>query len=254
MGLETIRVGIVFNGIVTALVAMSALLLIIFLLRRWAQLDLSMRAYVWFWIATMFVWIWTSVRYLFIGFNYFTEYEHSLVYYCDILIQISVFLTGPALFYYLGTRVFRDLRIAQGLSFVSAVLALTGIGYILLPGGIIPPQLTYFSADATINAVSFGIFSVEAIAIFFLLIVDVMRQTGEWRKRKNIDALYQAFYSVALLIYVLLGSFDQAKLILDWPLIVFRLSYIGAFLMAYVTTIQHEASHEEYLIEDPTPI
>ena len=59
-----------------------------------------------------------------------------------------------------------------------------------------------------------------------------------------------AFLILAIIFYALFGIFDQSKLFLDWPLLIFRLSYIGIFLMAYVTTVNHEAFHEQYLIEE----
>ena len=94
------------------------------------------------------------------------------------------------------------------------------------------------------------IFGTQLIIAVFLLSIDVAHQLKQWHLEHDKDSLYSAMYSLAIILYVIFGIIDQSKIILDWPLLVFRLSYIGIFLMTYVTTLQHEAFHEQYLIEE----
>ena len=50
----------------------------------------------------------------------------------------------------------------------------------------------------------------------------------------------------ALLVYVVLGSVDQTKEIVGWPLVVFRMLYAAAFLCTYLAVVQDHDQQEEY--------
>ena len=84
-----------------------------------------------------------------------------------------------------------------------------------------------------------------------MLLYDSISKTPLCPATRDADAFFYALYSISLLVYVVLGGVDQSKIILDWPLIVFRSLYSGAFLMAYLTIVRHEAHLEEFLISEP---
>lgn len=250
---ESVRIGILFNAMVSAIVAGIAFAFVVFLFRRWKTLDLSMRAYAYFWITTMFVWGASATRYVFYGFHLIDQYYGSPAYWSDVMIQAAVFFTGPPVFYYTIVRVFHDPRFARFASLVSLILAFFALSYALAPGGITPPIITAFSADSTITRVPFSIFSGQVILVLSLLMVDIVGRLRRWYQKRDPHFLYHALYSLSIFIYAILGSIDQSKIILDWPLIVFRMLYSGVFLMAYLTIVQHEAFRERYLLEEQIP-
>ena len=251
LALEGIRVGIVFNALVSGIVALISLAFSFFLFARWRKLDTSLRAYTWFWVMTMFVWMFSAARYIYIGTGFFdpySAYDGSLVHIGDVIIQGSVFFTGPPLFYYVAMRVFGEENIASAASITSFILGVGAFWFIVQPQGLSKPMFTYFSADASINTVSLVIFGTQIAILFLMLLYDSISKLRLWRATSDKNLLFYALYSVSLLVYVVLGGIDQSKMILDWPLIVFRTLYGGAFLMAYLTIIQHEAHQEEFLI------
>lgn len=253
MILESIRVGIMFNAFVSSIVACIAFAFSVFLFLRWRKLDMALRAYTGFWIMTMLVWAFSAARYLFIGMVFFDPinvYYGSWAHLGDIIIQGSVFFTGPPLFYYVAVRVFGEDRIAAAAATTSFILGVLALWLIVRPNGLSAPVFTFFSADASINTASLIIFGIEIIVLVVLLIYDSIIKMRLWRATNNTDALFYALYSVSLLVYVVLGSIDQSKIILDWPLIVFRVLYSGAFLMAYLTIVQHETSQDTFLISE----
>ena len=71
-----------------------------------------------------------------------------------------------------------------------------------------------------------------------------------WRRTKNQGEFYSALFSVSVGIYLLLGTIDESKVITDWPLVVFRLLYSGAFLFVYLVIVQAEAVQEKYLFSE----
>jgi hypothetical protein len=247
---ETWRVGVIFNALVNLIVAIVSFSLVIFLFRRWERSDLIMRAYAWFWLMTTVLWALLALRSGVIGFGYFDTYYYSAAYWYDIAIQMAIFLTGPPLAYYVGLRVFHRLHIAQWMAWGSFFIALISMFFVLLPGGISEPNITYFSADSRINLLSLVLFSVEVAMLGGLLMYDCFLRLRLWRADRNKVTLYDAMYSATLLIYLFFGAIDQSKIFIDWPTIVFRVLYSIAFLITYIMITQQDALREEYFVED----
>lgn len=221
--------------------------LVIFLRQRWDRLDPTMKAYTWFWWFTVLVWIFSSGRYILAGFGYTGQWIRNL----DIVVQTSIFFTGPALFYYIILRVFRNELTASILATISFAMGLVSIWFLFQPNGVPIRDVTDFSADATINSISFAIFSIQISVLLFLLLYDIVTHLHRWRQVRNQVFLYEALYSVAIVVYVVLGSVDESKIITGWPLVAFRLLYSGAFMFAYLIITQDEEVKQTYFLEDP---
>jgi hypothetical protein len=239
-----LSIGVLINAIVSALVFLAALSLTIFLWGRGRRLDEAMQAYKWFWLSTMLVWGVVAVRYFRISLGDVGDYIRLY----DLVVHTGVFLTGPSLFYYLGLRVLRSRRLAMIGAWTSIGLAGLAFIFIQAPGGMPMFNVSIFSADSTINQVSFAIFSLEVIIILGLLIYDTIWRIKDWRRRGIKPQIYQAAYSGAIILYLTLGSIDESKVLTDWPLIVFRMLYAAGFLMVYLAITQDERSREQNLI------
>jgi len=140
---------------------------------------------------------------------------------------------------------------AAAASVTSFFLGVAALWFITRPQGLSAPVFTYFSVDSSINNISFMVFGAEIVILVLMLLYDSISKMRIWRATSNTNTLFYALYSISLLVYVVLGGVDQSKIILDWPLIVFRSLYSGAFLMAYLTIVRHEAHLEEFLISEP---
>lgn len=244
--MSTIRTGILFNGLITTVVAAAALMFIIFLARHWPKLNLVMRTYAWVWGFTASVWLGATLRYIIIGFNY----SRSILEKLDALIQILIFLTGPPLFFYIGLQLFKNKKIAAALAMASFAGGVAATYYLLQPHGLRYAAITYFSADVVLNPTSLYIFGLQVVLAVVLLAVNVGKKIRRWRKAKEPAALYAALYSLTLLLYVGLAGLDNAKFINDWPLIFFRLVYSAIFLFTYLVIVSDEARREFYLIDE----
>ncbi len=242
-------VGIFFDALVSGTVAVAALLFAFFLFRRWAHLDSTRRAYAWFWFFTMFTWVVITLRYLSIAFRY----TGSGIYIGDIVVEGTIFFTGPPLFYYLTLNIFKKQRLSNCFTTLSMFLAFVALYFLLLPGGISEVHMTDFSADVSINFVSLAIFASEIALILGFIIYDILRFMLTKDKNHGNKPLYQLLYSLPLLIYVFLGAIDQSKIILDWPLVVFRVFYTSSFLFAYLVIMEEELQGEQYLVESKRP-
>ena len=243
---NVLSIGIIFNALSCGFVAAVALALVFYLLKRWPQLDLTMKAFAWFWWFTFLIWMFTATRYLLISMGHTGPW----VGYLDIYGQAAVFFSGPGLFYYIILRVFKNKLMADILATASLALGLLSLWYIFGANGLPVRDVTDFSADSTVNSVSFAIFSVQISILMFLLVYNIISRWIHWREHRHQPILYEALYSLAILIYVILGSIDESKIITGWPLIAFRLFYGGAFMFAYLIMTQSEEMKQNFFVND----
>jgi len=244
MALSILSIGILVNAFISATVAGAAFALTYALFRRRRQQTPTTEAYTWFWWFTALVWSFSALRYIAVSFGYVGVW----VGYSDILVQASVFLGGPPLFYYLLTRVFANRRLAAFGSLLSLIASLVALGFALRQGGIPLDDVTPFSAEATINVRSFTIFGAEIALIVPIAIFDIVHRLRNWIKKRNQTVLYDALQTVPLLLYVLLGTIDESKVITSWPLVVFRILYVAGFLFVYIIITQEEAEQTDYFV------
>ena len=245
MSFHIFSIGILFNALTCGVVAASALALTIFIMKRLQRVSLAMQAYAWFWWFTALLWLPLAIRYLVVGVGYTGPWIRLI----DIVVQMSICFTGPPLFYYLSLQVFRSELLANALSLASALLGIISTWFLLQPNGISVHEVTFFSAEATANTTSLIIFFVEVSIILACLLYDVVVRLRRWYQTGASALPYEAMYSSAIVIYLIIGSVDESKIITDWPIVVFRLLYAGIFLFVYLTISQHDASGD-YLVDD----
>ena len=133
-------------------------------------------------------------------------------------------------------------------------LLLTAWSFVLLlsPNGINTPDINYFSADSVISSRLFYIFGAEIAILLLLLAYDVVLHFHAWYKNKIAIEKYLAFHSLALILYLTIGTIDQSKVFIGWPLVVFRMFYSAAFLFVYIVISRHEVDSESYLLTKPS--
>lgn len=245
---NVISIGILFNAFVGATVTVSALALMILLIIKRRTLNTTMQAYAWFWWFTAIVWLPSVLRYLAIGFGVYGSWITEL----DQVVQAAVFLSGPPLFYYLIRRLSGSDRYALWASLVSFLLALVAIFFVLQPNGVVIVDVSAFSADARVNDISFAIFAGEIFVGIILLFIDLWQHFKRYRLARDNKIFLEGSYSIALLVYVLLGTIDESKIITDWPLVVFRMLYAASLLVVFVLLLQ-QAGREETFLYEQTP-
>jgi hypothetical protein len=160
-----------------------------------------------------------------------------------------VYLCGPALFYFVSVR---TLQLKSYFSFIFAVpsLCLTLWSFVLLWGGsgVTTPHITYFSADSVVSKQLFYIFGVQIAILLPLLCYDVFLHYRMWRRDKALIEKYRVFHATALIVYLALGTIDQSKIVVGWPLVVFRMFYSAAFLFVYIVISRYESDKESYFL------
>jgi len=244
MEAETFPLGILINAFVTSVVSITAFAFVIFLTRRWRQLSPAMRGYAWFWFATSLLWACVTIRYLMVisGYN-----EPSVRFFNEFIVEVAVFSSGIALYFYLGMQLFKTPRRAFVLTGIGVLSAIAGLWQFLLPGGFHPGVVTAFTADPVPSFRFLLIFGSTAGLALILLVRHVYTALRIWRTMPTGTFPYALLYSLSLIIYVTLGIIDQIKIIIDWPLVVFRILYTAVFLFAYLILTTEEEQRQNYL-------
>jgi hypothetical protein len=238
-----IEAGLFLAGIVALIDASIALALTIFLLKRWKQITNTMRAYTIFWALTFLTWLPNSLKYFAFSIGANQDFTRLV----DFLVQVAVYLSGPPLFYYALTRLNVSLKITKLIVLAALGLGLFSIWIMAQPYGLITEPATYFSMETKPHIVPLSIFNVEIGLIFILLAIDLFKKIKQYRKRV-IAKPFEIFYTISILIYLVLGSIDQMAIVASWPLIAIRALYATAFVCVYITISQQQATEDQYMI------
>lgn len=237
--------GIVFSGVVAFIIAVVAGMFAIFLFGRWRRLDALRRAYAWFWFFTTVLWVGITVRYAMVQFGLVTPW----VYWGnEVLLQTSVFLMGIPLFKFLTLQLFDSKLIDRALMIFSSIGAAASIWFLVMPGGITPGVITQYTIEPGINPTSALLFGLLAGSALLLILAHAILQFFSWFRSHAEKFPYNILFSLSLIVYIVLGSIDQLNAITGWPVVVFRILYIGVFLVAYIVTIEDERRREQYLV------
>src|SRR3989338_3986599 len=106
---ELSQVGLAFNALVSGTVGVISFFFMIYLFRRWKNLNDLIRAYAWFWFFTMLLWTSLSIYYIFVVV---VGYNPVVLKGIGIIVQGAIFFTGAPLFYYLGLKVLQNILLA----------------------------------------------------------------------------------------------------------------------------------------------
>jgi hypothetical protein len=236
--------GGLFLGMIVALIdATIALALTVFLVSRWRILNNTMRAYTIFWGLTFLTWFPQAIKY----FIFSVGGDWDTAWYFDIGLQVAVYASGPALFYYAGSR----LNIAEKklliVTIISAIAGLISIWLMTLPAGLAPEPRTYFSVETKPSFIPLLIFNIEIVSIFALMAVDVYQKVKQYRLGL-LAAPYEIYFTLAVCFYLVLGAIDQAAIATNWALIGIRALYALPFVLVYVIMSEQQATSDQYLL------
>lgn len=238
--------GILLSSLITLLVAGVSVVLSIFLLSRWRRLDHVRRQFALFWPLTAVLWFGVSLRHLML----FGNFADPTVYYLNEMgLQLCAFLSGVPLMRYLAIALFRSRVIVFALTAYVVVGASMAFYFLLGPLGLDENIITPYSVEGNINTTSALIFSIMAGSILLLLLGHIFLRLWQWL-RGSIATPYDAFYSVSLGAYLILGSADQLNIVSGWGTLVIRVLYVAAFFIAYLVVSEDERRREQYLVEE----
>ena len=242
---EGVPAGIILTCLVAIMVATTAGVFALFLLKRWRQMNSMRRQYTLFWALMCLLWVGISIRYLMVvgGFT-----SPKIYWINEVILQTTLFASGIPLMRYLSYLVFRSTVVSLAFTFYGSFGFLLSAWFLAQPDGILPGMVTLFTVEPAINDTSGLLFIILAGSSLVLLIIHTAIQLTQWYRQRVGEFPYDTLFSICLIIYIVLGTIDQLNAITGWTVVVFRILYVGVFLIGYLITSEDERRHEQYLV------
>lgn len=229
------QTGLLLNGLICLIVAGLAFWVSKLVLKK-KKKDLVDLLLVGFWSAVGSTWLLVGVG-LFLYERGYTSYDLALNRFgvqALIFIQLS-FGVAYALY-----RAYQKWSV--GVVSLVGCLLFSGMGYyfLLLPGGFLFSDDTYFSVEYWINPVSWNFFQFILGAGVIFLAYDVLK----YLFRKIRGRLVQPRYfliSLSILVYSIIGYFDNQGFTATWIMVLFRSIIILSILLTYLAYTQENS-------------
>lgn len=232
-------IGRFFNAIIVLVVTLAATSLTTYILGKWKSIGRELRLFGLFWFFTAFLWFLVTIRSLAGAFN---NYELDALFF--EYAQIFVFLSALFLGGYVFEKLFHKKFVTIIALFVYAVLGMLGIAATLVYNSIPVDVVNFFITEYEPSYEATLVFQITMFPLLALLFIDVVRQ-GIFLMQKKISSYADLIAPFSVLLYLVIGYFDQIG-IPGWPVLMFRLLFVGAFLMAYASITG--VPKEEYVV------
>lgn len=237
--------GRLLNAIIVLVVALCALGLAGSILGKWQESDRKYRLFGLFWLFTALLWFCVTARALAGAMN---NYELDQLFFRGA--QINVFLSAWFLWGYVTEKLFAKKTLTTIALIIFGILGSLGIYYT----SAYPPTLvdeTFFLTEYKPIDTALLIFRMNIIPLVLLILGDIavrLIRLGKGSEKGKSEIMA----SFSILIYLVLGYFDQAG-ISGWYILIFRLLFLGSFLMAYlsVSTVLTKSTEEIAIVSRP---
>lgn len=226
--------GLIFNSFLCIIIAIISFW-IANLIKQKPNKTLTDILLLGFWLSVGFTWFLVSLGIVLFQLG-FPQYDLILNLYgvqALIYIQLS-FGVAYALYRAWSQRIF-------GLFVLIACLTLSSIGYYFLiqPEGFLFHDNTYFSVEYTINHISWTIFEYVLGFGLLFLIYDIFKNLFIKIQGKK-DCCPYFLTSLSLLLYAVVGYFDNQGLNATWVMVLFRSIIILSILLTYLAYTQEK--------------
>lgn len=189
-----------------------------------------------FWFLFSFVWLFLGIRLLFAALG-LEQLDHLFFYVAQVFIFLHMVPAG----FYIYLKVFKKEGLALGMSGLLFLLALLAI-FLLFRYGMITGPVSEFTTEYGPNPLALNIFRLMLILGLPLYYYQCLRIIFLWLKRRGLLELPSFLASFAIVLYASLGYFDEKGYMADWPLVFFRLSYLFAIFLVYLSLALKEPS------------
>lgn len=230
--------GHLFTASVAWIVAFSAFFVSISILRKTKKnkLDISFAL---FWLLFSLAWFSIGSRHFFASLG-LKELDRAIF----VVGQIFIFLHFVPGAFYIYLKVFRKEKIIYLISLLFLIGALIGIVGIFRYGIIVGP-VSDFTTEYGLNIFSSIVFKILFVFGVGLYVCHCLLYLFKWLKRKRIFETPSFLASLSVVIYGVLGYFDQTGFMSGWLLVFFRLCYLLAVFLVYLSSVLEKPSSNQ---------
>lgn len=150
--------------------------------------------------------------------------------------QVVVFAHMVPLGYYIYSKTFKSEKFALAAGFLFVILAILGSIFLFIDGITIGPS-NNFTTEYGPGGRAELIFKVMFILAVPLFLIHFIRLSFDLLKGQRKINFPFYFINTAVVIYALLGYFDEIGILLGWKLVLFRLFYLLCMFFVYISVI-----------------
>ena len=182
-------------------------------------------------------WLFAGITWFFVGISlviFHLGFAGWDVFINQYIIQTVIYAQIVAGTYYVAFRVLKNHRLAKKVFWLFCVLAIIGLGFTYQKGGVLLGQISYYSTEYKINQIAWQIFQVMVAVALFGILYDSGRNLYYRFWRKELFEIKYFLVNLSVIVYGVIGYFDQQGYTAAWTVIVMRMIIIFCAQTAYL--------------------
>ena len=231
--------GMYLNSFVCLLIFISGFYTCYFIYRNsnGSGLDIS---YAGFWLLASLLWLFYSISLFIFKLGYISQ----SLFINQYIVQTFGFLQIVATSFYAFYRLTKNQKITSVAFGFCLLLSVVALYFNYLPGSVSVMRTTYFSFDYTINETYFEIFQILFAIIVIITAIDFIKNLFLWFKQSAKFEQKYFFTSLSLMIYGMIGYFEESSAIATSISLFFRIAIILCIYIAYLAYSDKELYYE----------
>lgn len=233
------RLGMLFNAIVCLLIASACFLSVRYIYKN-NKLNRSEISFIAFWFLVGCTWGFMFIS-LLLGWQNQMRLDLLLNKY---IVQTLIFMQITAASYFVYNRIIKNENIVYFIVYLYAVSTIVGLYFIHLPNGFAFKESSYFSIEYSIHPKAWLVFQIIAVSGLLTLLADAIMNIINYLKNQDYRFIKIIFLNLTIILYGIVGYFDQQGVSTNWTMVLFRLLMFFAALSVYMVYSQEELSKD----------
>jgi hypothetical protein len=151
------------------------------------------------------------------------------------IIQVFAVSQVVAASYFVIRRLIKNNKIYLLFFIVFCIVSIFAIIFDFRPGSVFLTLTTDFSFEYAIDSIYWQIFQLLYFIIVLFVFLDFVINLYYWFKKVSIFDNKYFFATFSLLVYSMIGYFEQSGITITWVSLLFRLSIILCAYLAYIS-------------------
>ena len=153
------------------------------------------------------------------------------------MVQTFVFIYGIAMAAYVSFRLLKSEKISLLVILFFSILSTIALYFDYQVGSVTLTKTTYYSFEYGLHSITWLIFVVSFSIIIAAVILDLATNLFYWFKRRQFFDQKYFFATLSLLVYGMIGYFEESSIYATWISALFRSAII---LCSYIALISYK--------------
>lgn len=168
------------------------------------------------------------------------NFLHLNIFLNQYVIITIIFLQITLGNYYAPKRLVKNKNIFLFFFGLLTLLSLAGVIFNYQPGTLHTIRPSFFSVNYKISDIAWTIFQIDLSVMMVGFFLDFLINFYRWLKNSPLFEFKYFFYNLAILIYGMVGYFDQSGISVSWLKILYRSAVILCIMVIYIAYSENE--------------